>query len=169
MVCIRHASFYRFNFKIKGTYTYIITSLCVSLSGFPESTIHTCPKIWQYDVCICEMFIKKNTKKHRSILLLFCRFAMWYHMESSWEWTKPLLNATCSRGAITCFLITGRIENYIYICICKRSLRRLSFLNRKYYTKAPQANGRYSFFFIWFYFIYSICNYVMYRGGIEIK
>lgn len=62
-----------------------------------------------------------------------------------------------------------RKNRELYICICKRSLRTLSFLNRKYFTKAPQGNGRYSFFFIWFYFIYSICNYVMYRWGIEIK
>lgn len=28
-----------------------------------------------------------------------------------------MLNATCSRGAITCFLITERIENYIYVYV----------------------------------------------------
>lgn len=61
----------------------------------------------------------------RSMLLLFCQFDMWYDMalrsNKNGE-QKPMLNATCSRGAITCFLITERIENYIYkyyICICK--------------------------------------------------
>lgn len=28
-----------------------------------------------------------------------------------------MLNATCLRGAINCFLITERIENYIYVYV----------------------------------------------------
>lgn len=66
-----------------------------------------------------------------------------------------MLNATSSRGAITCFLITERIENYIYVYV--KDLYVHSFLHRRYFTNAPQ--GYLEVIFL----IYSICNYVMYR------
>lgn len=142
--------------------------------GFPESTNHTCPKIRQYDVYICEKLKKKQENKQKNTHTgPYCYCFVGLLCGITWSPVELRVNRTFVEWDM--FKRGNNLFSYysknreLYICICKRSLRTLSFLNRKYFTKAPQGNGRYLFFFIWFYFIYSICNYVMYRWGIEIK
>lgn len=140
-------------------YNYIFVCVVIRVSGEHEN-IH----VQKYNNMT---YIFSEKKTHRSILLLFCRFDMWYHMELSLIKSLKMENKTYVKCNM--FKRGNNLFSYyrknreLYICICKRSLRTFSFLHRRYFTNAPQG------YMEVFFFIYSICNYVMYRWGIDMK
>lgn len=158
MVCVGRASFYSFVSRIKGG-IYICNDIFVRvvIRVSEEHEPWGVCKIWR-TVYICDKKEKKQQKKTATGPYCYCFVGLLRGI--TWSPVQLRVNQTfveCNkfqRGNNLFSYYRKNREFYIYICICKRSLRTLSFLNRKYFTKgATRILDRYFFFNVIFLYL----------------